>query len=181
MPDITTETPRDTFTIGGHEFQVYEPYAEGHTLNANEAASLNQTFAENVRNNFAKKVAEAKEKGDDPADLQSDLDAYMSSYEFGVRTGGGGRITDPVQAKAMDLARDKVREALKASKQTASAADITKLARQVLDKYPQITEVARAQVEAAKQIASVQLDSLGEGAAEAPEAEVAPATRRSRA
>lgn len=136
MPDINASTPRETYTIAGQTFSFYQPYAEGHVLTANEAASMNQTFAENVRNNFAKRVKEAVEAGTFDQDMvQSQLDDYMNEYEFGQRTGGGGRTSDPVAAEALRIAKDRVRAALqkrgdKLSDYTAAA--ITDAAKGVL-------------------------------------------------
>lgn len=111
-----------TILIQGLEFSVPAPYNAGaHELTEGEAKTLNQTLAENVRNNFAKRVTAEKEtaerEGREPAinALQADLDAYTDAYEFGVRQGGGGgggRTADPVKVEAMEAARKDVRAAL---------------------------------------------------------------------
>lgn len=166
MPDITASTPREQYTIAGKTFNVFQPYAEGHVLTSNEAASMNQTFAENVRNNFAKRVKEASDAGTFDQDMfQSQLDDYMDSYEFGQRTGGGGRVSDPVEAEALRIAKDKVRQSLaKQGKKVAdyTTAAITQAAKDVLAKYPQIRETARAIVAAASDI------DIGDAEVEAP-------------
>lgn len=56
MRDITPETPRKDITIGGFIFSAPTPFAEGDVLNANEANALNQTYLENVGNNFRSRV-----------------------------------------------------------------------------------------------------------------------------
>jgi hypothetical protein len=183
VPTITNETPRDSITIAGNTFQVAKPYAEGHTLTPNEAAALNQVFAENIRNNFAKTVKDATEAGTfDLEVFQSKLDEYVEEYEFGVRTGGGGRSGDPVMVEAMSIARDLVRKAIVKQGHKlsdVSAANITAMAKQALDsgKNPQILELARQRVDAAKDIAGIELDSLGSAGASEGEAseEAAPA------
>jgi hypothetical protein len=156
MPDITTSTATEQYTIAGKTFNVYQPYAEGHVLTANEAASLNQTFAENIRNNFAAKVKEQDEAGSfDQDTAQSQLNDYMTEYEFGQRRGGGGRVSDPVEARALEIAKDKVREALKGEGYKLSdvaTSEITRLAKEVLDNYPAIRETARQIVEAANSL-----------------------------
>lgn len=156
MPDITNETPREQYTIAGQTFNIFQPYAAGHVLTANEAASMNQTFAENVRNNFAKRVKEAVEAGGFDQDVfQGSLDDYMSDYEFGQRSGGGGRTSDPVEAEALRISKDKVRGALSKKGIKVSdvaASEITRLAKEVLDKNPAIRETARAIVAAASDI-----------------------------
>jgi hypothetical protein len=47
-------------TIAGEVFKIDTPYTEGHTCTAGEASALNQVRHENLRNNFAKKVKDAK-------------------------------------------------------------------------------------------------------------------------
>jgi hypothetical protein len=166
MPQIHAQTPRDAFTISGETFSAFHPYAEGHVLTANEAASLNQTFTENVRNNFAKTVKEAKEAGSFDADaIQASLDAYMHEYEFGVRRGGGGgRTADPVMARAMELARDAVRKKIKevgGNLKDYPAADISARAKKAVDSNPRFRETAARQLEDEKGIdlSDVDLDS----------------------
>lgn len=183
MPEITETTPRDTITIAGKEFTIPQPYAAGHTLTANEASSLNQTFAENVRNNLAKKVKEQTEVGSfDQQVFQGTVDDYANNYEFGVRTGGGGRTSDPVMAEALDIARELVRKAIvKAGHKLADvkAAKITELAKGAIEKNPAILETARARVEEAKGIADISLEGL-DSPAQGDET-AAPAAKKSKA
>ncbi len=147
-----------TILIQGIEFSVPTPYAAGPTeLTEGEAKTLNQTLAENVRNNFAKRVAAEKEaaerEGREPAvnDLQAALDAYTDSYEFGVRqgSGGGGRTADPVAVEAMELARADVRAALvKAGKKLKDykASVISDAAKKLVDSKPHYRELAAQRV-----------------------------------
>lgn len=53
---LTDATPRINRPIGGVILSIPQPFAEGHVLTANEAASMNQTYLENVGNNFRSKV-----------------------------------------------------------------------------------------------------------------------------
>jgi hypothetical protein len=163
MPTLDTNTPREPYTIAGESFSIPKPYAAGHALTDGEANALNQTFAENIRNNLASKVKEEKEAGTfDLSVFQERLNDYADSYEFGVRT-GGGRTSDPVEAEAMSIARDLVRKAIvnKGVKLSdVKASNITELARGVLDKNPQIRETARARVEEVRAIADVELGEL---------------------
>lgn len=160
MPTITADTPREDYTIAGETFSILQPYTEGHVLSANEAATLNQTWSENARNNFAKRVKDAKEAGTfDQASLQLSLDDYLESYEFGVRTGGGGRTSDPVAAEALAIAKESVKKALQkkgAILKDYSAKDITDLAKQVLARgdatSQKIQALAEQRVAAAKEI-----------------------------
>lgn len=52
MPPITSETPRKNIRVAGIILSAPTPYAEGHVLTANEAAAINQTYLENLGNNF---------------------------------------------------------------------------------------------------------------------------------
>lgn len=59
-PTDDTSTPKPfQIVIAGLEFLVQPRYAAGHVLLENEATALNQTYAENLRNNFASKVKAA--------------------------------------------------------------------------------------------------------------------------
>lgn len=168
MVDITAETPRSKITISGLQFDVPEPYTEGHVLTANEASTLNQTYAENIRNNNASRIAEEKELATkegrevDVAKLQSELNDYIASYEFGQRRGSSG---DPVERKALEIARDLVRNKIREKGGKLSdykPSDITARATEVLEKFPAIRERAKAQVEAEQAAASELAASVGE-------------------
>jgi hypothetical protein len=172
MPTISAETPREDYTIAGHIFSIPMPYVEGHVLTGGEASALNQTFAENARNNFASKVKEAVEAGTfDLQVFQGNLDDYLADYEFGVRRGGGGRSGDPVQAEAMAIAREKVRQAVRAkghNLKDVPASQITELAKGLLanEKYADsIMSAARARVAAQQEVADIELGDLS-GASE---------------
>jgi hypothetical protein len=160
MAEFNETTPRETYTIAGKTFTIVQPFAEGHPLTGGQASALNQVFAENMRNNFAGKVKEAVDAGTFDADVfQGQLDDYMADYEFGVRTGGGGRTSDPVQAEAMNIARDAVRRAIVAKGHKLAdvkASTISELAKGVLARGDatanDILATARARVEATKAI-----------------------------
>src|SRR5262249_40466719 len=86
-------------TIAGTQFHVVPRYSAGHVLTEGEAAALNQTFYEAVRNNNATKVAEGKID-------QDGITAYAESFQFGQR---GAVVTDPVESMAMVIARKKAK------------------------------------------------------------------------
>lgn len=149
-------------TIQGLTFDVDDKYAEGHIVTANEANALNQTRAENLRNNFAGKVKEAKDEvgeGNELSEetvtaLKEDFAKVRDEYEFGVR-GGGVRITDPVQKEARRLATDQVHAAIKAKHGKLDAVpkdNITALIDQ-LSAREDIQNLAKANIEAAKSLA----------------------------
>lgn len=166
MPEINAQTPVTSIQIAGESFNVPQPYTAGHVLTANEASSLNQTYAENVRNNMASKVKAHKEAGTFAADVfQGTVDDYCDSYEFGQRT-GSGRSGDPVKTEAMSITRDLIRQAIskaaaadssKPKLADVSAAKITELAASQLAKTDDpktaaIMATARARVDAQKEL-----------------------------
>jgi hypothetical protein len=118
MPNITESTPRGDITIQGLTFPCPQPYVEGHVLTSNEASALNQTFAENVRNNCAGRVkanqklqAEGAEGTKTDEELLAEFEAYANSYEFGQRRVSAGvreDRMDPVEREARKIARDRV-------------------------------------------------------------------------
>jgi hypothetical protein len=134
-PAIETVSAFHTITIAGHRFNVPIPYKAGHVCTEGEANALNQTFAENIRNNLA---AKAK----DGSLTQADVDTYAASYAFGA----GGKAfgpRDPIMAEALRLAALRVRLTAKGGK--PSAAD----AKGYLDAHPELMERARRNVDEA--------------------------------
>lgn len=189
MPEINDSTPRTSIMIAGDNFTVPQPFAAGHVLNANEASSLNQTYAENVRNNMAGKAKAQKEAGNYAQDVfQGQVDDYTNDYEFGQRV-GGGRSGDPVRTEAMAITRDLIRQAIS----KASAADSTKpkladvsaariselaaaqLAKTDDPKTVQILATAKTRVDAAKEL-TVDVDVSGAEPEPAPTGKKAKAT-----
>lgn len=119
----TPSTETKSVTIQGLQFDVVQPYAAGHTITEAEAAALNQTRNEAVRNNMArviKKETEELAEGDEiPADMLKALTKavaeYDAGYEFTLASVGGGRkSTDPVDVEANRLARAAITAKLKA-------------------------------------------------------------------
>jgi hypothetical protein len=126
--NIAESTPNKDVVIAGQSFQIPEPFTTEHLSGASTlgdptilASVMNQTFAENIRNNFASKVKAAKAAAEkagteiDVAALQTELDTYVAEYEFGVRRSGGGAKTfaNPVEQEMYNQAREKVKEALR--------------------------------------------------------------------
>lgn len=155
--DTETQAPagdslREDVTISGLTFTLSNPYEEGHVATAGEASQLNQVRHENIRNNFAAKVKEAVEAGNpDTAALQAALDAYDSTYQMGVRTrtGGGGRVADPVTREARVIAKDALTAALKAKGKKISDVEAPVLKTTIdalLVKHPEWIEKARERV-----------------------------------
>lgn len=172
----------DTITIAGFEFNVPVRYTEGHQLTAGEASALNQTFHENLRNNFASKVkAATKDLSDgeefDTTELQTSLDEYADAYQFGVRTAGVRVSADPVKREAISLAKAAIRKALSAKGRKATPEAIATAAEQLLagPKGETYMQVARERIEAAKAVADETLDDIVSEVPDAPVAEEAAA------
>lgn len=164
----------ESITIQGETFHAEPRYNEGDTLNANEAGALNQTFFENLRNNFANKVKEAKEAGTFVLEeLQKSFEEYTNRYQFGVRTGGGGGGTrrDPVLAEAISIALEKIKEAIKRAGANVSdydAKDLRVKAKELAERTPDIMELARERVKENQAVASDSLDAIMGSLAKAP-------------
>lgn len=161
--------PRQTITIKGFQFSVPQPFVEGHVLRPIEAAVLNQTYCENIRNNFASAVTEAlgeSEKSQVPVDqtkLQADLDTYVLSYDFGIRRGPREPV-DPIEKEAIVLVTPKIKAALK--DKGIAWSDLSDDQRSAyitsaLDKFPAFRQKA-------KKIVALRAD-LGEASVEAGE------------
>jgi len=138
-------------TISGKSFEVAPRYAVGHVLTANEASALNQTFFENLRNNFAKQAKDGAS--------QADFDKYAEGYVFGIRSTGS---RDPLQTEAMNIAREQVREGIRKSGKQLKAytgEQITNAAAKLLERRPEILEIARERIAAMKNTATQEVDS----------------------
>lgn len=144
QPELGEESKRLKVQIQGTTFEIEAKFYEGYELKANEAAAMNQLLAENIRNNVASKIREAKlkvagwsdeqikaakaeqsgpvvEKTSLPpekfAELQGQIDEYVSSYEFGVRS---GRTKDPFEREVESVAKAILDDALKAAGRSPS-------------------------------------------------------------
>jgi len=150
-------------TIAGKQFVVSSPYVEGELgrpLTAGEAHTLNQTRHENIRNNFAKKVKEAK----DGEDLQPLISKYDEDYEFGVRGEGGGVSRDPIEVEARGLARAAIKAKLAEKKISADAKAVNTAIETLLasPKGEKFREVAKQRVEEKQRIAQAASAEMGD-------------------
>lgn len=136
--------------IAGLEFQdvLPERYKEGHVCTAGEAGALQQTLAENIRNNLSKQIKqlldEAEEKGTqvDMKALTKWVAEKAAAYQFGAP-----REVDPVKTAARRFATDALKKHLGSKAWTEMSSDdrearITKL----LERNPQLTQMAQEQV-----------------------------------
>jgi hypothetical protein len=157
-----TETKTKDITVQGITIPVSQPFYEGYVLKAADAHVLNQTYAENIRNNVAGIVRDAKaeaakaagfltkdkdgnEVGDPeqaPIDdmdldaLRAKIAAYEDDYEFAVGNRGPRAPADPVAREALNIAKDRIKAAYKAKypdKKLPAATDITAAATKLLD------------------------------------------------
>jgi hypothetical protein len=157
------DAPKRDITVQGLIMQAPMPYDEGHELTSLEAGVMNQTYLENLRNNYAAKIKKACEDskvekaGQLPpevkASLQKDFMTYAEAYEFGV---SGRTQVDPVRAQAVQIAIGCVKDALKEKniKLSEIGADkIKEMAEQAVDTNPAFLEKAEAIV-AAKRAAA---------------------------
>ena len=171
-------------TIQGLPFEAPQPYKPGpRDLTEGEAAALNQTLAENLRNNFAPTIKKAIEEFrktnglDEEAEVPvTDLDhdglieafnEYADGYEFGIRRAGGGGTrapADPVGKEAHRIASAKIKEALKKKGiklDSVSKEKMAEFVQQVLDKHPEIRETAKRRVEEMQSVAVEGIEALG--------------------
>lgn len=162
----------EQITIAGSPFNVPLRYEEGHELTAGEASALNQTYHENIRNNLAKKAKEGTL-------TQADVDSYAEGYQFGVRAAGTGGVTrDPVMSEAMRIAKKQLGELLRKSGKKIGDYEVSAIndaAKKLLDKSPEIMELARQRVEEQRNLAQADLGDILGGLTEKPApAEAAP-------
>lgn len=159
--------------VEGLIFSAPRPYSAGHVLLENEANSLNQTLAENLRNNYAKAVKAWKEEqtkagvgivegSDAPEDLQADFTTYAADYEFGSRrTSGAGDASlpkDPTQREAHIMAREMIRAYAKQKGVKLDAEQVNQMVPGLLAKKPEMLEEARRRVENKNMISIEELE-----------------------
>lgn len=157
-----------TITVQGIEFTAPAPYKPGHVLTEAEAATLNQTYGENLRNNFAKRVKEAKDKYTDGtvpedilANLRAEFETYSDGYEFAGKR--SPRVTaDPVAREARKIAKSLVLEMLKVKNMDAKTLPDGKMdefVSKLLELKPDIRQQAQKRIDDAKALVATTLAS----------------------
>lgn len=148
-----------TIIIQGHSFETTLPYSEGHVIDAAEAGVLNQTWVENIRANFAKRVPQGA-NGEMLEDLRDQFKQYVEAYEFRPR----GAI-DPIEREASRLARAKAGEWLNAKGLKQSELPEGRWDKMIesLKAHPSIRGEAKRRVEALQSVAE---SVFGEGTSE---------------
>jgi hypothetical protein len=102
-------------TINGLQFEITEPYAEGHTVSAIEARVLNQTRAENIGNNTRAKIKEMQEANASEQEISDYVSSIDTDYQFTAAGVSASRKLDPVEREAVKIARDLLRSHLASS------------------------------------------------------------------
>lgn len=95
-----------TKTINGLQFEISQPYQEGHTISAVEARVLNQTRSENIGNNVRTKIKEMQDAGEDPANMQAHVAEVDQDYEFTAAAARSAQKLDPYEREALKIARE---------------------------------------------------------------------------
>lgn len=185
-PEASAKTA--DFTIQNMQFTASTPYIAGHVLNEAEAASLNQTRIENLRNNFAgtikAKLAEmAKETPprtefteEETEKLKETFAEYEASYEFQGKRSSRAPV-DPVKREANKMAREAITAALKTKNLTPSQlveGQMDKLVATYLERNPSVLDEAKRRVETVKSLAGDALDGVDLTGMEKPPATPAP-------
>lgn len=155
-----------TINIQGITFTAPAPYAEGHVVTQAEAVTLNQVYAENLRNNFAKRVKTAKDaagEGELTAEqvegLRQEFTTYAEGYQFhGKRS---SRVIDPVEKETRKIARVALNERVRKSGKDLKSLPkekIEDLLTQLIERNPAFREEAQRRVAAARDYGDVELD-----------------------
>lgn len=109
MPETKTKT------IEGRNFEISQPYAEGHVISAIEARVLNQTRSENIGNNVRAKLKEAIEAGSADDDLAAIVAEVDAAYAFTAAGTRAAAKLDPYEREARKMARELLKAHLQES------------------------------------------------------------------
>jgi hypothetical protein len=143
---ISAGTPRVERKIEGIAVQVPAPYTAGQVLTDATAAILNQTLGENISNNLRAKLKVGTTVGEGENAVMTPytsetaqplVDAYLESYEPGVKRGGSGeaRVSDPVEKEARNIAREKAKELVISKGLKPKDVDMADIAGKIFDAY----------------------------------------------
>jgi hypothetical protein len=88
------------------EFEIAQPYVEGHVCTAAEARALNQTRSENIGNNTRAKIKEMQDGGKTEQEITDYVSSVDQNYEFTLAGVSASRRLDPVEREAVKIARD---------------------------------------------------------------------------
>lgn len=172
--DSTAADTAHRLKIQGLIFSFTPRYAEGHVLTTDEAAVLNQTLGENLRNNFANEVRKALDALPQPAegepapslsaetvaDLEARFAAYQTSYIFkGPRQGAGPM--DPLERETRKVAAALLRAKLaELNHKVPPKEQFDELVERIVATRPEVRAEAQRRLESAKNAGSDILSGL---------------------
>lgn len=93
-------------TINGQQFEITEPYVEGHVVTAIEARVLNQTRSENIGNNTRAKIKEMQDENKSEQEIADYVSSVDTNYVFTAAGVSSSRKLDPVEREAVKIARE---------------------------------------------------------------------------
>ena len=171
MANDTAPTSKD-ISIHDQTFTVRAPYQEGQSLSAIEAKVLNQTRAENVANNFRKRIKAALEGValKEGAEIETfdavkaAMAAYDETYTFAMPSSGSTKEPlDPVEREALRIARDTIKKALADGGRKLKDIEEDKLEAAILalSEREDVVKEAKRRVSASKKVADETLAGLG--------------------
>jgi len=167
-------SPTAEIQIQGLTFEYSTPYVAGSVMTEGEAHQLNGVRGENLRNNFAGNIKDAKEeavkaRGEGAELTEGEIEtlktafaSYQSDYVFSGKR-QSRTPSDPVKAKATKMARETIEAALRAKNIKPSElkeGKMDELIATYLAAHPEVTEEARAQIAKVKESATAALDGL---------------------
>lgn len=171
MNDAASASNVKEISIHDQIFSVPAPFSEGHVITAIEAKVLNQTRAENIANNFRKRVKAALDgvplkEGEKPETMEAvaaALAAYADTYTFAMPSSGGREPVDPVEREALKIARAAIKDALTKAGKKIKDIDEDKLeaAIEAAAQKEEIVKEAKRRVNAQKKAAESTLAELG--------------------
>lgn len=175
MPNDANPAADHSLKIAGLHFSLSRPipFHTGHVLTEAEASVLNQTWVENLRNNFAAKVkaavdaipAEEKTNGIPEGlltALQTEFNTYASTYTFGIRAPKAH--VDPIEHLAQKIAKEAISTRLRERKidiKSISAEKMQEYITSYLAKYPDARKEAKRRLDAMRKAVAADLDDLG--------------------
>jgi hypothetical protein len=155
-------------SVQGITFQAPAPYVAGHVLDAHEAQALNALLAENLRNNWARRLKgrdlgpltqlrfTAETKAAFVEELRNEFAAYAASYRLGHATRAE---RDPVAREAQKIAHALVREAVNAKGATPTPDEFQRRV-SLVAALPKVRAEAQRRVDVTRQTLAGALDIL---------------------
>jgi len=163
--DLEMEKPtKKTVVIQGVQFEIIQPFEEGHVCTLAEAKALNQTRSENIRNNSAKSVKEAlaAENMDEALkEVAKKIAAYDKEYQFTIGGTGAAKL-DPIEREARKIVRAAITAQLREAGRKISEVDKTKLADIIAEQAekPEVIKAAKKALADKAKLADSILDGV---------------------